>query len=253
MKNQDRISSSQEDYLEAIFHIISEKQGVRATDIAHRLNVKNASVTGALRALSDKGLINYAPYDVITLTSEGRSIAEDVIRRHEVLRDFFSRVLGVNSIDAEKGACEMEHSVPKEILDKLIKFVEFLEVCPRAGNEWIEAFSDYCEGKSDSERCILCTTQKLEDLKDRREKEDREGKALITLSELQFGQRGQVIKVRGSGTTHDQIVDKGFSEGSLLEVETRDDQNREIEVKIRGYHVSIRDDDADKVMVELID
>ena len=89
MENKERLSASQEDYLEAIFHIISEKQAVRAKDIALRLKVKNASVTGALRILAGKGLVNYAPYDVISLTAEGKRIAEDIIRRHEVLHNFF--------------------------------------------------------------------------------------------------------------------------------------------------------------------
>jgi DtxR family Mn-dependent transcriptional regulator len=54
-------SSSLEDYLEAIYHIVHEKQAARAKDIVERLGVKNSSVTGALRVLSGKGLINDAP------------------------------------------------------------------------------------------------------------------------------------------------------------------------------------------------
>ncbi|MFO7783711.1 MAG: hypothetical protein R6V25_03700 [Desulfatiglandales bacterium] len=42
-------------------------------------------MTGALKLLSDKGLINYEPYGVITMTPEGKKTAEEVVRRHEVL------------------------------------------------------------------------------------------------------------------------------------------------------------------------
>lgn len=65
------LSESLEDYLEAIYHIVSQKQAARATDISKRLNVNPSSVTGALRSLADKGLVNYAPYDIVTLTAEG--------------------------------------------------------------------------------------------------------------------------------------------------------------------------------------
>ena len=64
------LTASLEDYLEAIFVIVARKQAVRAKDIARHLNVKNASVT-RVAALAERGLINYAPYDVITLTPSG--------------------------------------------------------------------------------------------------------------------------------------------------------------------------------------
>ena len=64
------LSSNMEDYLEAIYHISSKKQAARAKDISDRLKVNKSSVTGALRSLSEKGLVNYAPYDLITLTVE---------------------------------------------------------------------------------------------------------------------------------------------------------------------------------------
>ncbi len=40
---------SQEDYLEAILRIFNEKKGVRVKDIASQLNVRNSSVTTALK------------------------------------------------------------------------------------------------------------------------------------------------------------------------------------------------------------
>ena len=69
----EELTSSLEDYLETIYLIISEKEAVRPKDIAKRMNVSNASVTGALKTLANKGMINYAPYDVITLTNEGHT------------------------------------------------------------------------------------------------------------------------------------------------------------------------------------
>lgn len=78
------MTASLEDYLEAIFHIVTEKKAVKPRDIAKRLDVSYASVTGALRSLREKGLINYAPYDLITLTGRGEEIARGVVRRQEV-------------------------------------------------------------------------------------------------------------------------------------------------------------------------
>ena len=75
MATTQSLSSNMEDYLEAIYHISSEKQAARAKDISDRLKVNKSSVTGALRSLSEKGLVNYAPYDIITLTAVGEQVA----------------------------------------------------------------------------------------------------------------------------------------------------------------------------------
>jgi DtxR family Mn-dependent transcriptional regulator len=90
MENELTLSASLEDYLEAIFHISSHKQAAKAKDIAERLHVRASSVTGALRQLAERGLVNYAPYDLITLTATGRKAAESVVQRHAALRTFSS-------------------------------------------------------------------------------------------------------------------------------------------------------------------
>jgi DtxR family Mn-dependent transcriptional regulator len=130
MVTKRALSESQEDYLEAIFHIITEKHAARVKDIAERLGVNPASVTGALGVLSEKGLVNYAPYEAITLTPQGRRISKDVVRRHEVLRYFFSNILSVDHDVADKAACSMEHALSREILNRLTQFLDFVEHNP---------------------------------------------------------------------------------------------------------------------------
>ncbi|WP_455383030.1 metal-dependent transcriptional regulator [Salinispira pacifica] len=124
MAPRARLSASQEDYLEAIYHIIASKQAARAKDISERLGVNNSSVTGALHALAGKGLINYEPYDIVTLTSQGRGVAREVVRRHEVLRDFLIGVLEVAPEEAEESACKLEHAVSDVVLERLVHFME---------------------------------------------------------------------------------------------------------------------------------
>lgn len=111
MKTKQKLTPSLEDYLEVIYHIIEEKQAARVKEIAKRLNVNNSSVTGALKSLSSKGFLNYSPYDVITLTEQGRAVAVYVIRRHEVLKQFFTDILCIDPETADDAACKMEHEV----------------------------------------------------------------------------------------------------------------------------------------------
>jgi DtxR family Mn-dependent transcriptional regulator len=161
MSKTINLSASLEDYIEAIFHIVAEKQVARGKEIAKRLKVSNASVTEALRALSKRELINYEPYEVITLTDKGREAAEDVIRRHEALKDFFIKVLAIDEKIAEEGACRIEHAAPPEVIDRLIRFVKFMEICPRGGAELIKGFEEYCEKDKTREGCEECMSQTL--------------------------------------------------------------------------------------------
>ena len=163
-----QLSASLEDYIEAIYHIIAEKQVARGKDIATRLNVSGASVTEALRALSKRGLINYAPYEVITITPSGREIAEDVIHRHTTLKQFFTDVLAIEETIAEQGACRIEHAAPPKIIDRMIDFIRFLEVCPRGGKELINGFASFCEQGRTRADCDVCVSHCLDGQADHR-------------------------------------------------------------------------------------
>ncbi|MDZ7641097.1 MAG: metal-dependent transcriptional regulator [Desulfurivibrio sp.] len=161
-KSGKRLSASLEDYLEIIHHIVAEKQVARAKEIASRLKVSRSSVTEAFRSLSQKGLINYAPYEVITLTPAGEKAAQDVIQRHQALKNFFLRVLAVEEELAEEGACQIEHTAPTKIIDRLTLLMEFVDECPRGGEDWIEKFNRYCQAGKTADKCRECINECLD-------------------------------------------------------------------------------------------
>ena len=142
------LSASLEDYIEAIYHIVEEKLVARSKDIAARLDVSRASVTEALRALAKKDLINYAPYEAITMTDKGRKVAEDVIFRHTSLKRFFTEVLVIDEETAEEAACKIEHSAPPEVITRMIEFMKFLQQSPREGKDLLSGFDHYCTKNS---------------------------------------------------------------------------------------------------------
>ena len=89
------ISSSLEDYIEAVYSIYIKDNKVKAVDVARRLNVSRASVTEALQKLEQIGLINYGHYGTISVTDDGVKKAKEVIKKHETLSDFFENILGI--------------------------------------------------------------------------------------------------------------------------------------------------------------
>lgn len=119
------ISASLEDYLEAIYEIIEEKQTVKAIEISRKLGVGRSSVTEALKHLSDKELINYSRYDAISLTKDGKKVAQNIMLRHNTLFAFFNQILGLSNEESDKNACKVEHVISEDALEKFMEFIEF--------------------------------------------------------------------------------------------------------------------------------
>ena len=143
-QGKSKLTSNMEDYLEAIA-IIKQEQGVaRIRDIGKFLHVKPSSVHSAVSNLSKRGLVIHERYGFVDLTPEGEKKAKDVIKRHELLLNFLTTVLGVDKGVADKDACLMEHSLSKETIRKLMKFVEFAKKCPEQERpEWLQRFEHY--------------------------------------------------------------------------------------------------------------
>jgi DtxR family Mn-dependent transcriptional regulator len=250
MAASTKLTASMEDYLEAIYHIVRKKQAARAKDIAGRLKVNNSSVTGALRTLSDKGFINYAPYDVITLTPKGHQHAEDVVRRHEALMDFFTKVLCVDEAEASDAACKMEHSVSRTILNRLIRFVEFLEICPRGGESLIQGFKNHCGQDENFITCSDSIAECLEVLKKRQIDLEDETLDVVTLKDLGRHRRGKIIRIKGKGAISRKLAELEITTGSMVEVLQVLPDIAAIEIKARGYRLTISEDDAARIQVE---
>ncbi len=121
------LSESLEDYLEAILVIENERRVARPKEIAESMFVSSPSVTAALQNLANRKLINYAPYDLVTLTDEGRRLALDIKRRHDALLRLFADALQLDPDEADKIACHTEHVMSAEALVRLVEFMDFLD------------------------------------------------------------------------------------------------------------------------------
>jgi len=150
-------SASMEDYLEAIAILAGKSKPVKVTEISKALGVKKPSVTSALGKLSQQGLVEHKRYGHVQLTTEGERIAQDVFRRHEVLRHFLVEILNVDPEIAAEDACKMEHSLSPTSLERLAKFEEFVLNCPRGEPEWLKGCNYYFEhGERDEELLARC-------------------------------------------------------------------------------------------------
>lgn len=124
-----KLTEHQEMYVKAI-HVLGEKHRVaRVKDIAKYLGVTKSSVSSALKHLAEKELIVYDPYSYATLTNKGKSLAEELLNKYDVLSDFLTEILAVPEDLAEENACRMEHVVDDFVMERLVQFLKFFKTC----------------------------------------------------------------------------------------------------------------------------
>lgn len=170
------LTPSMEDYLELIYNLGKEAKVVRVRDIARGMNVKMPSVTSMLNTLGKKELINHEKYEYVELTKKGSKIAEEIARQHKIMFNFLTDILGIDPKTADEDACKMEHAVSQATLKRLIQFVEFMELCPSVGPDWLKYFNEFCVAGSSKDVCVRHMKEFLEEYTDKiSEIEDSDG------------------------------------------------------------------------------
>lgn len=111
-------NESSENYLETILVLGKKLPVVRAVDIANELGFKKSSVSIAMKHLREKEHITVSDAGYITLTESGRSVAEMIFERHEILTTVLT-TLGVPAEIASEDACRIEHVISQESFDAL--------------------------------------------------------------------------------------------------------------------------------------
>ena len=113
------LSGPVEDYLKAIYDLERVGEPASTNDIALRLAISPASVSGMVRRLADQGLITHEPYRGVRLTSAGRWAALRTLRRHRILECYLTEVLGYPWDRVHEEAERLEHAASEELIERM--------------------------------------------------------------------------------------------------------------------------------------
>jgi DtxR family Mn-dependent transcriptional regulator len=108
-----------EDYLKAIYDLERGAHPATTNDIALRLAISPASVSGMVRRLADQGLITHEPYRGVRLTANGRRAALLTLRRHRILECYLTEVLGYPWDRVHDEAERLEHAASEELIERM--------------------------------------------------------------------------------------------------------------------------------------
>lgn len=207
-----------------------------------------SSVTFALRGLADRGLVNYEPYQLVSLTKEGEAAAERIRRKHRGLSRFLQGVLDVDEAIAEANACRIEHAVTDGLVRRLSCFGEFMSASSVPARQIPNAFREYCEEQRRTGSCEGCKVAAERTSEDPMQGEDK--KMGTTLADLEPGEKAKILRVGGAAAATKRLVEMGLTRGATVAVVRVAPLGDPVEVQIRGYNLSLRKTEAGAVEVE---
>lgn len=113
------LTGAVEDYLKAIYALGRGSVSVATNDIAQKLDLAPASVSGMVRRLADQGLLTYERYRGVTLTDVGRRGALRTLRRHRVIEAYLSGALQYPWDRVHAEAERLEHAASDELVNRM--------------------------------------------------------------------------------------------------------------------------------------
>lgn len=216
------MTKSLEDYLEKIYGLRLSLAEIRVKDIALEMGVSQPSVNQAIKELVKLELIKHLPYSKIEFTQKGLEQAKTIADKHNVLKSFLIKGLGVSEENAEKDACLIEHIISQESLERIEEFNHKQEQTVCSKNFIPEEL-----------QCI-------------------DTESAIPLSSLTQGKKGIVLCVFAGDCLKKRLQEYGFLVNETIEM-IRNVPNCPFLILVKGYQVAIGRGIGDKILVKPVE
>lgn len=210
MSTSTGVSPTIEEYLEAIYKLQEREGSAKTTELAKELKVALGTITNTIESMEKQSLVVHQPYKGVKLTSKGRKIALDVVRRHRLSERLLVDILRIEWSRAHDAACKLEHAfADKELSRPLEEALGHPKTCPH-GNP------------------IPSESGKLS---------EEQSEVLLSLN---AGESGMIAKVTDEREDILRYLGKlGLVPGALVEVEERAPFNGPIMVKVGSAHYAL--------------
>lgn len=203
-------SLSEENYLKTIFHLERKyPSGVSTNALAEQMETKASSVSDMVKKLSEKELVNYKKYQGVKLSSVGREIAIEIVRKHRLWEVFLVEKLNFTWDEVHDVAEQLEHIKSEKLSRELDKFLGFPQRDPHG------------DPIPDAEGNFPVTNKTL-------------------LSELEKGETAICVGVRDSSAAFLQFLDKNnIALGKEIQVLEKESFDNSMLVKLEDRELQI--------------
>lgn len=113
---EQTLTISIQDYLKNIYELTENGETASTTALAKKLNISAPSVTGMVQKLASAkpALVEYQKHQGVTLTSDGKKAALEVIRHHRLLEAWLVQTLGYSWDEVHEEAERLEHVISED-------------------------------------------------------------------------------------------------------------------------------------------
>ena len=124
------ISLTEENYLKAIFHIVSDENTVTINELSKFLNVKMPSVNNMMKKFAERKWVIYESYKPLTITTEGRKQAALIVRKHRLTEMFLVEKMNFGWENVHEIAEQLEHIHSEMFFDKMDEILNYPKFDP---------------------------------------------------------------------------------------------------------------------------
>ncbi len=124
-------SARMEDYLKAIYEL-SKREGepVSTSGLAAYLDVTSPTATSMMETLDDRGLVEREKYRGVELTTEGETVALEVLRHHRLIETYLAEQLDYDWAEVHDEADRLEHHISEEFERRVAEQLDDPDVDP---------------------------------------------------------------------------------------------------------------------------
>lgn len=123
-------SLTEENYLKAIFHLISPQNTVTVNELSKLLKIKMPSVNSMMKKFADKNWVKYEPYQPICITDLGKKEAALVVRKHRLTEMFLVEKMGFGWEIVHEIAEQVEHIHSDLFFEKMDELLNYPKADP---------------------------------------------------------------------------------------------------------------------------
>lgn len=116
-------SVAEENYIKSVYHLQQQSNRVSTNHLAEALQTQPASVTDMMKKLLNKKLVHYEPYRGVKLSSNGKKVALQIIRKHRLWEYFLVHTLGFGWEEVHDVAEQLEHVNSPKLIEYLDRFL----------------------------------------------------------------------------------------------------------------------------------
>ena len=119
-----------EEYLLTLYELDRSGEKAKAITLAERLEITPPTVHATINRMQRDGLVKVKSSKELTLTKEGRELADDIAYRHNLAEYFLCNTLKIPWYEVHQHAHLLEHAMTPLVVKKLAEFLKNPEFCP---------------------------------------------------------------------------------------------------------------------------